>query len=143
MRLENARKRERRRINEMLTKKEGTPTGPSCYKLQYDNVPDVLSISKYAYLETRMCKLCMCVQRGEMPSKGQARFKNCEMGHFPRSRILAKLKDRVRTTYLWTRICRFFAKYIHIQRHKWTRIDNNVHGLRHKYVGFRLGGRAL
>lgn len=126
----------------MLTKKEGTPTGPLGYKLQCDNGPDVLNISKYAYLETRMCILCMCVQRGEMPSKGQPRFENSEMGHFPSSRILAKLKDRVRTTYLWTRISRFFAIYIHIQRHKWTRIDKNVHGLRHKYVGFRLGGRT-
>ena len=127
----------------MLTEKEGICRDPWSNKQQTTITAKDLRVLGSANHDIKICKFCMCVQRGEMPSKGQARFKNCEMGHFPRSRILAKLKDRVRTTYLWTRICRFFAKYIHIQRHKWTRIDNNVHGLRHKYVGFRLGGRAL
>ena len=130
----------RRRINEMHIKKEGIPTDPWSNKQQYVNNSQSLRISKCAYLETRICKFCMCVQRGEISSVDQTGFKNSEMGHFSSSRILAKLKDRVRTTYLWTRICRFFAIYIHIQRHKWTRIDKNMHGLRHKYVRFRLGG---
>ena len=130
----------RRRTVDMLTEKEGICRDPWSNKQQYGNNSQSLRISKCAHLETRICKFCMCVQRGEIPSEDQTGFKNSEMGHFPSSRILAKLKDRVRTTYLWTRICRFFAIMIHIQRHKWTRIDKNVHGLRHKYVWFRLGG---
>ena len=120
----------------MLTKKEGTPTGPSCYKLQYDNVPDVLSISKYAYLETRMCKLCMCVQRGEMPSKDQTGFKNSEMGHFSSCRILPRFEEKYKTANHDIKICHKLTKYIQIMISIDIKIYQDKQSLISRFVNF-------
>ena len=124
----------------MLAKKEGICRDPWSNEQQDNNASIILNISGLTYSETRICRLCMCVQNEKVPLQDQVGLKDSGIGHFPSSQILGRLNEMSRLTHSCPKICRFLIEYIHIQRHKWTRIDKNVHTLRHRYEGFRREG---
>jgi hypothetical protein len=126
----------RRRTVDMLTEKEGICRDPWSNKQQTTITAKDLRVLGSANHDIKICKFCMCVQRGEMPSKDQTGFKNSEMGHFSSSRILPRFEEKYKTANHDIKICHKLTKYMQIMISIDIKIYQDKQSLISRFVNF-------
>lgn len=72
-----------------------------------------LSVYDSAFLDIKICVVCMCVQRSDLPESGDGKSNYQNMGHFSRFQNLEVILHYRELAFLDIKICQKITKYIH------------------------------